>query len=63
MPSFLTALTDKAQAAVNASPLGSHYGRPGSRPGSPGQDQHLAFKSGPLDTIQHQLRSLGQQYS
>ncbi|KIM85261.1 hypothetical protein PILCRDRAFT_817260 [Piloderma croceum F 1598] len=59
MPSFLTSLTDKAQAAVNASPLASHYGRPGS----PGQDQHLAFRNGPLDSIQHQLRSFGQQYT
>jgi hypothetical protein len=66
MPSFLTSLTDKAQAAVNASPLASHYGRPGSRPGSPGHDQHSAggsFKTGPLDSIQHQLRSFGQQYT
>ena len=72
VPGFLSSIADKAQAAVNASPLASHI--PHGRPGSPasGQDQpsanHAAaqggsFKGGAFDAIQHQLRSFGQQYS
>lgn len=71
VPNFLSSFADKAQAAVNASPLASHL--PRSRPGSPGShDQPSAnqaaaqggsFRGGALDAIQHQLRTFGQQYS
>lgn len=71
VPGFLSSFADKAQAAVNASPLAAHipHGRPVS-PGQPGQEQLPAnqaqggsFKGGALDAIQHQLRTFGQQYS
>lgn len=70
VPGFLSSFADKAQAAVNASPLAGHI--PGGRPTSPGADQPSAnqaaaqggsFKGGPLENIQYQLRTLGQQYT
>jgi len=70
VPAFLTSFADKAQAAVNASPLAAHI--PLGRASSPGHDQPSAnqaaaqggsFKGGALDAFQHQLRTLGQQYS
>ncbi|KAG6845795.1 hypothetical protein H0H87_003849 [Tephrocybe sp. NHM501043] len=54
MPGFLASLADKAQSAINASPL-AH------RPASPeAADPH---KSHTLGAIQNQLRAFGQQYA
>ncbi|KZP31290.1 hypothetical protein FIBSPDRAFT_916934 [Athelia psychrophila] len=63
MASFLSSLTDKAQAAINASPLGAHI--PGHRPTSPSAEQKPASTSAPFgqfESIQHQLKAFGQQY-
>lgn len=56
VPGFLTSFADKAQAAVNASPLAGHLP-------TTGNDQPSGFRGGPFESIQHQLRALGQQYT
>lgn len=57
--SFLSSIADKV------TPLGQHL--PGgariSSPDSSGQPNDGAYRSHTLETIQHQIRSLGQQYS
>lgn len=71
MPGFLSSIADKAQSALNASPLASHI--PGNRASSPdGAAQPsaneaaggggLSGKSHAFEAIQHQLRAFGQQY-
>lgn len=66
MASFLSSLADRAQAAVNASPLGAHIPH-NNHPTSPGTDsQNVKPGASPfsqLDAIQHQIKSFGQQYS
>ena len=70
MPSFLTSIADKAQSAINASPLAGHipplHGRPTPGQELDGQPQAAAqsgYRSHALDAIQHQLRTIGQQYA
>ncbi|KAF5311825.1 hypothetical protein D9619_003202 [Psilocybe cf. subviscida] len=72
VPQFLSNFADKAQAAVNASPLASHlpaslHGRAGSPDPAtqPSANQAAAqggAKNHTLENIQHQFRSLQQQY-
>ncbi|GLB36204.1 putative eisosome component PIL1 [Lyophyllum shimeji] len=70
VPSFLASFADKAQSAINASPLAGHIH--GVRPNSPDSAAQPsandaaaqgASKSHALGAIQHQLRAFGQQYS
>ncbi|KAF8078565.1 Eisosome component PIL1-domain-containing protein [Lyophyllum atratum] len=70
VPSFLASFADKAQSAINASPLASHL--PGARPTSPDSAAqptandaaaHGTQKSHTLGALQHQLRAFGQQYA
>lgn len=73
VPSFLASFADKAQSAINASPLAGHLpANLSSRPTSPdAANQPSAndaaaqggHKSHAFDAIQHQFRSLQQQYS
>ncbi|EDR15014.1 uncharacterized protein LACBIDRAFT_291511 [Laccaria bicolor S238N-H82] len=73
VPSFLASFADKAQSAINASPLAAHLpANLSSRPTSPdAANQPSAndsaaqggHKSHTFDAIQHQFRSLQQQYS
>ena len=71
VPGFLSSFADKAQSAINASPLAGHI--PGStRPTSPqaaassaGADSGATqtHKSHTLEQIQHQFRTFQQAYS
>ncbi|KAI0080122.1 hypothetical protein K474DRAFT_396057 [Panus rudis PR-1116 ss-1] len=64
MPGFFSSIADKAQSALNASPLAQHI--PGSHPsGSQSQGEASGgFKySHALESIHHQLRTFQQQYS
>ncbi|EAU93037.1 hypothetical protein CC1G_06757 [Coprinopsis cinerea okayama7 len=73
MPSFLSSIADKAQSAIQASPLAGHLPSSlGPRPASPDDasqppaNQAAAqggHKSHTLEAISHQFRSLQQQYS
>ncbi|KAH7931061.1 hypothetical protein BV22DRAFT_1124457 [Leucogyrophana mollusca] len=68
VPGFLSSFADKAQNAINQTPLAGHI--PG-RTSSPGADQQSAnqaaaqggHKSLTLESLQYQIRSLGQQYT
>jgi hypothetical protein len=71
LPGFIQGFADKAQSAVNASPLAAHlparHGRPSSPDGAaqPTANEAAAsggYRSHALGNIQHQLRTLGQQY-
>ncbi|KAJ3568073.1 hypothetical protein NP233_g5957 [Leucocoprinus birnbaumii] len=71
VPGFLASFADKAQSAINASPLAGHlpsHNRPNSPDSSaqPSANQ-AAAQGGPrshaLETLSYQIRSLGQQYS
>ncbi|KAG2154910.1 Eisosome component PIL1-domain-containing protein [Suillus clintonianus] len=63
--SFLSSFADKAQSAINQSPLAGHI--PGtSATGQPTANQAAAQggnRSVALEAFQHQIRSLGQQYT
>ncbi|KII93217.1 hypothetical protein PLICRDRAFT_99320 [Plicaturopsis crispa FD-325 SS-3] len=69
VPGFLSSFADKAQNAINSSPIASHI--PGARPTSPGSaaqpSANQAAATGPknhtLENLQYQLRAFGQQYS
>ncbi|KAF7967005.1 hypothetical protein HWV62_36272 [Athelia sp. TMB] len=64
MSSFLSSLTDKAQAALNATPLGAHIPHRTTSPGAeqkPGAATSTPF--GQFESIQHQIKTLGQQYA
>src|SRR6266545_4933676 len=72
VPSFLSSFADKAQSAINATPLAGHLpnvgqGRPSSpdpaqNPANPGAAQGSS-KSHALETLTYQFRNLQQQYS
>lgn len=71
VPSFLSSFADKAQSALNASPLAQHLPS-GHRPTSPDAAaqppaNEAAAQGGhrnhTLDAIQYQLRAFGQQYA
>jgi hypothetical protein len=67
MSNFMSSMADKAQSAINASPLAGHI--PGIRQeqtGQPSANQAAAeggHRSYVLDAIHHQIRALGQQYT
>ncbi|KAI6162242.1 Eisosome component PIL1-domain-containing protein [Pisolithus thermaeus] len=64
---FLSQFADKAQNAINQSPLAGHI--PGTSPGGAGQpsaNQAAAqggTRSHTIETLQYQLRNIGQQYT
>ncbi|KAF8585541.1 hypothetical protein K439DRAFT_1343054 [Ramaria rubella] len=61
MPKFLDDLKDKAQSAINATPLAAYVPSAVSGSGSGSQSPGSA-RSHALDTLQHQIRSLQVQY-
>ncbi|KAH9968955.1 Eisosome component PIL1-domain-containing protein [Russula dissimulans] len=67
VPGFLSSIADKAQTALNNSPISQHIppslsGAP--RPGpSPPADSGSTYKSHTIEQIQHQFRQLQQSYS
>jgi hypothetical protein len=73
VPGFLASFADKAQTAINATPLAGHvpnisYGRPSSPDAAtqPSANQAAAQgggKSLALENISYQFRNLQQQYS
>lgn len=68
---FLSSIADKAQSAINSSPLAGHipgYQRSGSpdpatQPSANDAAAQSAQKSHTFESIQHQLRSIQQQYT
>jgi len=69
---FLSSLADKAQSAINASPLAGHLPTSMGRSSSPDSAAQPTaneaaaqggHKSSALDSIQYQLRAFGQQYA
>ncbi|KAI3622433.1 sphingolipid long chain base-responsive protein pil1 [Moniliophthora roreri] len=73
VPGFLSSIADKAQTALQSSPLGQHipgHGRPTSPDTAAQPSANEAaqggwggqHKSHAFEAIQHQIRSLGQQY-
>jgi len=74
MSRFLSSIADKAQSAINASPLAGHLPT-SNRPSSPdtaaqpsanhaaGQGGQSGQKSHAFESIQHTIRSFGQQYA
>jgi len=74
MPGFLSSIADKAQSAINASPLAghiptsSHHARPSSPDPAPQPSANAAAgqggaKSHTLEALQYQFRTIQQQYS
>lgn len=74
VPGFLASIADKAQSAINASPLAGHlpnvggHGRPVSPDAStqPSANEAAAqggHRSHAFESLQYQLRSFQQQYS
>lgn len=72
VPGFLASFADKAQSAINASPLASHLPSSNPRPTSPDSAAQTPAneaaaqggqRSHALESIQYQLRAFGQQYS
>ncbi|KAG2366596.1 Eisosome component PIL1-domain-containing protein [Suillus spraguei] len=67
MSSFLSSFADKAQTAINQTPLAGHI--PGMSPSAtdqPSANQSAAqgsHRSVALEALQHQIRSIGQQYT
>jgi hypothetical protein len=63
--SFLSSFADKAQSAINQTPLAGHI--PGtSAPDQPSANQSAAqggHRSVTMEALQHQIRSIGQQYT
>jgi hypothetical protein len=61
MPKFLDELKDKAQSALNATPLKAYVSQwDGSPPTNPNAGG--ASRSHALDSLQHQIRTLQLQY-
>lgn len=69
VPGFLSSFADKAQSAINASPLAAHlpsHNRPSSPDAGPQANQPAAQSAGrshALESLSYQIRALGQQYS
>ncbi|KAH7915826.1 Eisosome component PIL1-domain-containing protein [Hygrophoropsis aurantiaca] len=67
VPGFLSSFADKAQNAINQTPLAGHIpGRTASPSAEPSANQAAAqggHKSLTFETLQYQIRSLGQQYT
>lgn len=64
VPSFLASFADKAQSAINASPLAG-YTLPTTGHDSAAQPSNEAgaHRSHALGSLQNQLRAFGQQYA
>lgn len=70
MPNFLTSFIDQAQNAVQSSPLAAKLPMGHHRPGSPGAQNtnttgtssSTPYKSSGLAALNHQFRTLRQQY-
>jgi hypothetical protein len=67
---FLSSIADKAQSAINSSSLAGHIQVPGHQssgtspgPTQPSGNDAAAQKSHTFESIQHQLRSIQQQYT
>ncbi|KAG8219863.1 Eisosome component PIL1-domain-containing protein [Butyriboletus roseoflavus] len=62
---FLSSIADKAQNAINQTPLAGHI--PGTTPATDPSPSHTSSQGGhrsfTLETLQYQIRSLGQQYT
>jgi hypothetical protein len=61
MSGLLESLTQKAQALAQASPLAGKI--PGTTAPEPGADKARGGGNKTLESLHHQLRALGQQYS
>jgi hypothetical protein len=68
---FLSSIADKAQSAINSSPLAGHIPGvqranspdPATQPSANNAAAQGVSKSHALESIQHQFRSLQQQYT
>ncbi|KAF8843974.1 hypothetical protein BDN67DRAFT_1008425 [Paxillus ammoniavirescens] len=66
VPSFLSTFADKAQNAINQSPLAGHIPGTSSASDQPSGNQAAAqggHRSFALESLQHQIRNIGQQYT
>ncbi len=70
VPGFLASFADKAQSAINATPLAAHlpHNRPSSPDTAPQPSANQAAGQGgqrsyAFENITHQIRTFGQQYS
>jgi len=64
--SFLSSFADKAQCAINQTPLAGHIPGTTSPTNQPSANQAAAQggnRSVTLEALQHQIRSIGQQYT
>ncbi|KAG0708927.1 Eisosome component PIL1-domain-containing protein [Suillus ampliporus] len=64
--SFLSSFADKAQNAINQTPLAGHIPGTTSASDQPSANQAASqggYRSVALDSLQHQIRSIGQQYT
>ena len=64
--SFFSQIADKAQSAINQTPLAAHIPGASPPPDQPSANQ-AAAQGGPrshtFESLQHQLRNIGQQYT
>lgn len=62
---FFSSIADKAQNAINQTPLAGHI--PGTAPATDPSANHAASQGGhrsfAFESLQHQIRNLGQQYT
>lgn len=58
---FLSSIADKAQNAINQTPLAGHIGT--TDPSSNHAASQGGHRSFALESLQHQIRNLGQQYT
>ncbi|KAF9229348.1 hypothetical protein BS17DRAFT_17896 [Gyrodon lividus] len=66
VPSFLSSFADKAQSAINQSPLAGHLPGTSSANDQPSANQAAAqggHRSLALESLQYQIRNIGQQYT
>jgi hypothetical protein len=66
MSSFLSTFADKAQSAINQTPLAGHIPGISNTTDQPSANQSAAqggHRSVALEALQHQIRSIGQQYT
>ena len=61
VPSFLASFADKAQSAINASPLAGHTLPTDSA--AQNSNEPGGYRSHALGSLQNQLRAFGQQYA
>ncbi|KAG2350430.1 hypothetical protein BDR05DRAFT_870332 [Suillus weaverae] len=61
--SFLSAFADKAQSAINQTPLAGHIPGTTDQPSANQSAAQGGHRSVALEALQHQIRSIGQQYT